>query len=57
MLKFSKYRSKVMVKVTMSKIKVPMERSCHKEYTINKYESHMSYSSKVMSNVKVLKLS
>ena len=32
-LKFFKSRSKVKVKVTRSKILVPMERSCHKECT------------------------
>ena len=33
MLKFFKSRSKFKVKVTRSKMMVPCERSCHKEYT------------------------
>ena len=33
MLKFFKSKSKVKVNVTRSKIMVPCERSCHKEYT------------------------
>ena len=32
-LKFFKSRSNFKVKVTRSKIMVPCERSCHKEYT------------------------
>ena len=32
-LKFSRCRSKVTVKVTCSKFKVPSERYCHKEHT------------------------
>ena len=32
-LKFFKSRSNLKVKVTRSKILVPSERSCHKEYT------------------------
>ena len=34
-LKFFKSRSNFKVKVTRSKILVPSERSCHKEYTGN----------------------
>ena len=40
-----------MVKITRSKYLVAAQRSCHKEHV--KYESLISYSSKVMANVKV----
>ena len=36
MLKFFKSRSNFKVKVIRSKILVPMDRSCHKEYTYEK---------------------
>ena len=42
-LKFFKSRSNFKVKVTRSKLLVPTERSCHKDYTC-KYESS-TYSS------------
>ena len=53
MLKFLKNRSKFKVKVTRSKIMVPCERSCHKEYICEKYESPTSDGIKVKANVKV----
>jgi hypothetical protein len=45
-LKFLKSRSNIKVKVSRSKIMVPIERSCHKEHI---YE--ISYHSKDMVNV------
>jgi hypothetical protein len=50
MLKFLKSGSNFKVKVTRSKILVPTERSCHKEYT---YEIPITCHSKDMANVKV----
>jgi hypothetical protein len=50
MFKFLKSGSNIKVKVTMSKIMVPIERSCHKEHT---YEIPITYHSEDMANVKV----
>ena len=50
MLKFLKSGSNFKVKVTRSKILVPIERSCHKEDT---YEIPINKHSKDMANVKV----
>jgi TusA-related sulfurtransferase len=49
-LKFLKSGSNFKVKVTRSKIIVPIESSCHKEHT---YEILITYHSKYMANVKV----
>jgi hypothetical protein len=43
-------KSGSILKITRSKIMVPLESSCHKEYT---YESLITYHSKDMTNVKV----
>jgi hypothetical protein len=43
-------KSRSKVKVRRSKILVPLESSCHKEYT---YEILITYHSKDMANVKV----
>ena len=51
-LKFYKSRSNFKVKVTRSKILVPVERSCHMEYTL-KYESSTYSSSWVIGKVKI----
>ena len=40
-------------KVTRSKMLLPMERSCHKEYTYEKYENSTYSSSWVIGKVKV----
>ena len=37
----------------MSKNMVPCERSCHKEYTYEKYKSYIPIGLKVMAKVKV----
>ena len=50
-LKFCKSRSNVKVKVTRSKILVPMERSCHKEYTCEIWKLYVC--SWVIGKVKV----
>ena len=51
-LKFLKSRSKVKVKVTRPKMRVPLERLALGNAYI-KYESHNSYGSQVMAKVKV----
>jgi hypothetical protein len=53
MLKFLKSGLKFKVKVTRSKYLVPIDRSCHKEHTYQKYESLITCHSKDMANVKV----
>jgi hypothetical protein len=53
MLKFLKCSSNFKVKVRRSNILVPIERSCHKEYT---YEIPITYHSKDMANVKVFEM-
>ena len=55
-LKFSKYRSKVTVKVMYSKFMVPSERSCHKKNTCQIYKSPISYGKKVVHGVKVFQM-
>ena len=41
----------------MNKIMIPMERSCHKEYTSHvKYRSPISYIAIVMTNVNVFQI-
>jgi hypothetical protein len=50
MLKFLESGSNFKVKVTRSKIMVPIESFCHKEHT---YEIPITYHSKDMANVKV----
>jgi hypothetical protein len=50
MLKFLKSGSNFKVKVTRSKLLVPIERPCHKKHT---YEIPITYHSKDMANVKV----
>jgi hypothetical protein len=54
MLKFLKSGSNFKVKVTRSKVMIPIKRSCHKEHTYE-LESCITYHSKDMTNVKVYK--
>ena len=52
-LKFLKSRSIFKIKFKRSKIKVPCERSCHKEYTLQ-HESTITSGLKVMAKVSII---